>query len=110
MGLQQRRADQPDDGALVGEDTHDVGPAFDLLVQALDRIGWVDLGPVLGGEAHVRQHVGLALVDEAAKPGQLSRSWLATWRRIWLTRSGWMNAWRNTADTMLCWAFGALAS
>jgi hypothetical protein len=26
---------------------------------------------MLGGEVHVRQHIGLALVDEGAKPGPL---------------------------------------
>ena len=93
---------------FVREDADDVGAAFDLLVQALQRIRGMDLGPVLGWEVHVRQHVGLALVDERAELRPLRRSWSATWRQVWLAagRSGWMNAWRSAAEAMLCWAFG----
>ena len=54
---------------LVGEDADNVGAAFDLLVQPLDRIGRMELRPVLAGEVHVRQHVCLAVVDESAELG-----------------------------------------
>jgi hypothetical protein len=42
--LEQDRPDQPDDGVLVGEDADDIGAALDLAVEALDRIGRVQLG------------------------------------------------------------------
>jgi hypothetical protein len=40
--------------------------------------------------------------------GHLARSWSATGRNICLTagRSGWINAWRSAAETMLCWPLG----
>jgi len=57
--------------ALIGEDADDIGAAFDLFVQALDRVGRVDLHPVLRGEVHVGQHVSLAVVDERAELGPL---------------------------------------
>ena len=46
--LQQHRADESDDGRFVGEDPDDVAAAFDLVVQPLDGVGGVYLGPVLG--------------------------------------------------------------
>ena len=57
--LEQEGADQTDDRVVVGEDTDHVGPALDLTVETLDRIRAVELGPVLLGEGHVGQHVGL---------------------------------------------------
>jgi hypothetical protein len=56
--LQEDRADKTSDAGLVRED----GAALDLLVQALELVGAVQLGPVLGREVHVGQHVVLALV------------------------------------------------
>src|SRR5215203_3690825 len=67
VGLQQHGADQADDGALVREDADDVGASFDLLVQPLERICAVDLAAMRGREVQVRQHVGLAVVDERAE-------------------------------------------
>ena len=68
---------------LVREDPDDIGAALHLLVQALDRIGAVQLGAVLAGEGHVGQHVVLAGVH-AGRPslGQRGRSWSATWRQV----------------------------
>src|SRR4051812_48683569 len=37
------RADEPDDGGVVGEDADDPGSAFDLLIHALERVGAPDL-------------------------------------------------------------------
>jgi hypothetical protein len=37
--LEQDGADQPGDAGLVGEDADDVGASFDLLIQALQRVG-----------------------------------------------------------------------
>ena len=36
VGVGQDGSDQADHSGFVGEDTHDAGAAFDLLVQALD--------------------------------------------------------------------------
>lgn len=69
--FEQDRADQADDGILVGEDADHFGPPFDLAVEAFDRVGGVQLGPVLRGERHVDEHVGLGLVEESGKLGQL---------------------------------------
>lgn len=51
--LEQDRADETGDGSFVGKDADDLGPAFDLAVQALQRIGAVKLDPMCGREAHV---------------------------------------------------------
>src|SRR5438309_4560162 len=39
--LEQYRADQPNDGGLIGEDTDDVGAPLDLLIEPLERVGAV---------------------------------------------------------------------
>ena len=44
---------------------------FDLAVEAFDRIGGMQLGPMLSEERHVGEHVGFGLVEEAGKLGQL---------------------------------------
>ena len=45
--FEQEGADEADDGVLVGEDADDVGAPLDLAVEALDRVGRVQLGAVL---------------------------------------------------------------
>jgi hypothetical protein len=67
--LQQHGPDQLDDRRLAREDADHIGPPLDLLVEALERIGGVQLGPVPDGEGHVGQHVVLALVHEAGELG-----------------------------------------
>ncbi|MET3758438.1 hypothetical protein ABID08_005820 [Rhizobium binae] len=37
--FEEQRADEPDDGILVGEDADNLGSALDLAVQSLDRVG-----------------------------------------------------------------------
>ena len=44
--LQRQRANETPDRRLVGKDADDIGAALDLFVQALKRIGRVDLPPV----------------------------------------------------------------
>ena len=63
---------------------------------------------MLDGEVHVRQHVGLALVDERAELRPLRPDLVGdvSQRLLAFGRSGWMNAWRNAADPMLCCALG----
>ncbi len=51
--LQEDGADKADNGRLVWEDADDVGPPLDLLVQALEGVGAVELGPVLRRKGHV---------------------------------------------------------
>jgi site-specific DNA recombinase len=57
---------------LAREDADHVGPPLHLLVEALQRIGGVQLGPVLGRKRHVGQHVVLTVVHEA---GELGPTW-----------------------------------
>ena len=45
--LEQDRADQAGDGVLVGEDANDVGAALDFAIEALQRVGGVDLWSVV---------------------------------------------------------------
>jgi hypothetical protein len=63
----QHCADQSGDSAFIGEDADDIGRSPYLLVQAFQRVRRMDLGPVLGGEVHVCQYVGLAIVDECSE-------------------------------------------
>jgi hypothetical protein len=69
--FEQQRADQVRNGIFVGEDADDVGAPLDLAVEALDRIGAVQLGTVLGREGHVGEHVGFGLVQKRGELGQL---------------------------------------
>ena len=39
--LEQYRANQPNDGGLIGEDADDIGAPLDLLVEPLERVGAV---------------------------------------------------------------------
>lgn len=59
------RCDEPDDGILVGEDADDIGAALDLAVEALKRIGRVQLGTVRGWEAHIGEHIGHGVIQQA---------------------------------------------
>ena len=50
--------------AVVGEDPDDVGASADLAVEALQRVGAAQLGPVLGGERVEGEHVVLGLFEQ----------------------------------------------
>jgi hypothetical protein len=63
----QDGADQASDGSLVGEDADDLGASLDLADWPLDGVGGVQLGAVLGREAHVGEHVGLGLVHQGGQ-------------------------------------------
>ena len=72
MHVGQDRTDDPDDGRLIGEDAHDPGPAFDLLVDPLQGVDAPDLAdgrsltqraghpqsPPLGGTLTWHQYLG----------------------------------------------------
>jgi hypothetical protein len=45
--LEEDRTDKAGDGVLVGEDADDLGAALDLAVEPLQRIGGMDLRPVI---------------------------------------------------------------
>ncbi len=68
--FEQNGADPSNDRCLVWKDADHVGSSFDLLVQALDRVGRVDFGAMLGREVHIRQHIGLASLDEGGEFGE----------------------------------------
>jgi len=53
---------------LVWKDADHVAAALDLAVEAFERVGAVQLGPVLGRKPHGGQHVRLGVVHQ---PGQL---------------------------------------
>jgi hypothetical protein len=69
VSLEEQGGDEPDNALLVGEDADDVSSALHLLVEALERLGAVELGPVLDGEAHLGQAHLLRLRPGAAPPG-----------------------------------------
>ena len=69
--FQQQGADETDDGVVVGEDADHVGAPLDLAVEALDRIGAVELRPMLLREGHVGEHVGLGIVENSGELWQL---------------------------------------
>jgi hypothetical protein len=68
--LEQQGPDQARDCCLVGKDADHVGPALDLAVQALEWVDRMQLGPVGCREAHIGQHVGLAVVHQRGELGQ----------------------------------------
>jgi hypothetical protein len=45
--FEEDRSHKTDDGVLVGEDADDISESLDLTVEALDRVGGVQLGTVL---------------------------------------------------------------
>jgi hypothetical protein len=53
----------PGDGGFVGEDADAFGAALDCAVEALDRVGRMQLGAVLGREGHVGQDIGFGVVQ-----------------------------------------------
>lgn len=67
--FEQDRADETDNGSLIGEDADDLGPGLDLAVEALDLVGRVRLGASPRRERHIGQHVGLGIVEEAGELG-----------------------------------------
>ncbi len=66
IGFEQHGADEADDGGFRGKDADHIGTPLHFLVQPLQRVHRVQLGPVRGWEGHVGQGVLLALVHEQA--------------------------------------------
>ena len=64
-------ADEACDGGFVGEDADDFGTTLDLAVEPFQRVCRMKLGAMLGGDAHVGEHVGLGLVHQGGELGDL---------------------------------------
>ena len=64
VGLDGEHRHQPDHTGVVGEDPDDVGAPADLAVEALQRVGRTDLGPVLLWAAVEGQHVDFSVVEQ----------------------------------------------
>ena len=69
--FEQDGADEAGDGGLVREDADDLGAPLDLAVEALQRVGAVQLGTMLGGEAHVGQHIRLGVIHQGGQLREL---------------------------------------
>ena len=67
--FEEQGSDQTGDGGLVGKDADDFAASLDLAVEPLQRIGGVQLGAMLGGKAHVGQHIGLGFIHESGQLG-----------------------------------------
>lgn len=62
--LERDRAGEADEGVIIGEDADDPGPALDFAVEALDRVGRVQLDEVLLREGHVGENGSLGIIHE----------------------------------------------
>src|SRR6266550_9249596 len=63
------KAGAADYGSLIGEDADDLAAPLDLAIEPLERVGAVQLGAMLGREAHVGQHVCLGLIHQRRELG-----------------------------------------
>jgi hypothetical protein len=70
--LAAEHPDEPDQGAVVGEDADHVGAAADLLVEALGRVRRSELGPVRRRERVEGEDVLLGLLEQRGDLGQLA--------------------------------------
>ncbi len=69
--LEQDGTDETGDGGFVREDADDLGASLDLAIETFERIGGVELGSVLGREAHVGEHVRLGVIHQDGELWQL---------------------------------------
>ena len=67
--FEEQGSDQTGDGGLVGKDADDFAASLDLAVEPLQRVGGVQPGAMLGGEAHVGEHIDLGLIHEGGEFG-----------------------------------------
>ena len=65
--FQQDGADEFGRWRLHWEDADDLCASLDLADRPFDRVGGVQLGAVLGREAHVGQHVSLGVVHQSSQ-------------------------------------------
>jgi hypothetical protein len=64
--LERQRAGAPDHGLVVGEDPDDIGATADLLVHALQRVRFAQLGPVPWRESVERDQILLGCLEQLA--------------------------------------------
>jgi hypothetical protein len=104
VGLEEDSADEADDRLFVREGADDIGPSLDLLVETFQRVGGMQLGPVLAGEGHVGERVGFAVDDEGGelRPGLRIISATCSSAVRAAAWSGCWSAWRSVAATMVC--------
>jgi hypothetical protein len=69
--LEQDRSDDASAGSLAGQEADHLGAPLDLTGNALDRIGRVELGPVLLGGSSYRPALPLGSVQQRRELGQL---------------------------------------
>jgi len=62
--LDQHRAGEADQRGVVGEDADDVGAPADLAVDALQRVGAPELGPVLARQRVEAEQVGFGVFEQ----------------------------------------------
>ena len=62
--LEQQGSDETIDRPLVREDADDLSAALDLAVQAFERVGGMELHPVLAREVHVGENIVLRFIQE----------------------------------------------
>ena len=100
--LEEDGADEAGDGGFVREDADDLGAPLDLAVQSLERVGRMQLRPVLlRGRSCRRGHPASASSIRAASFGTLGRSWSATRRHCCRAASAsfWAKAVATKAET-----------
>jgi len=78
--LEENGADEADNVGFVGKDADRVGAALDLAVEALDRVGAVQLCRARGGEVHGASTSASALSMSVESFGTFGRCWSATVR------------------------------
>ena len=67
--FEQQGTDESNNGRFVGEDADNVAASLDLAVEAFEWIGAVDLGTMLGGEAHIGKDIGFGVVHQCCQLG-----------------------------------------
>ena len=67
VGLNRECPHQPEATLGVGEDPHDMGATFDLLVQALQQVGRFEMLMVLTRQAVKRQRLVDVVFDPAGE-------------------------------------------
>ncbi len=69
--LDAQHPGEPDQALVVGEDADDVGAPADLAVDALERIGAAQLGPVLAWERVEAEQIGRGVQDKLGDLGAI---------------------------------------
>jgi hypothetical protein len=104
--LDEQQAGQAQQRGVVGDDAHHVGGPADLAVDALQRVGAVQLGPVPAGQLLTGQPLGLGGFQEVATWGAAVASlgqpntWAIVVLRPWWVSEGtaWLRSVRGRAS------------